>query len=270
MGLLALGLGLLELVAPAMHPGAVLGIGSPGTISQIASGSFHNCVLYAIGEVKWYAARAHAVLFPAHTCAHTCRHCAWPAASRGARAPLAAPSSFGLGSSGQLGYDSTDDIGDDANELGTNLPFVLLPTNRTVLHLSVGGGHTCAVLSDATVRWCVARCAHGRAMGALLSRLAPRTPPRSGSRHSSSRCTRVTGRAARPRVCPRWLASPPPRLAAPFTPVGATTQTASWERVIRPMPEMARAAPWATRCPQSTWGRGPRRKVCAAELCTRA
>lgn len=58
MALLSLGVRLLALVAPAVHPGALLGVGSPGTIAQIVSGTEHTCVLYGLGLVKWCAARA--------------------------------------------------------------------------------------------------------------------------------------------------------------------------------------------------------------------
>lgn len=66
-------------------------------------------------------------------------------------------SSWGFGHNGRLGYDTTDDIGDDPDELGASLPFLTMPTGATIADLSAGEQHSCAVLSDATIRWCVAR-----------------------------------------------------------------------------------------------------------------
>lgn len=59
---------------------------------------------------------------------------------------------WGNNSSGQLGLGDTVNRGDDAGEMGDNLPFVDLGTGKTATAISVGGGRVCAVLDDASVK----------------------------------------------------------------------------------------------------------------------
>ena len=59
---------------------------------------------------------------------------------------------WGNGGYGKLGYENQNDIGDGANEMGTNLAAVALGTGRTALAISAGGTHTCAVLDNATLK----------------------------------------------------------------------------------------------------------------------
>lgn len=101
-----------------------------------------------------------------------------------ALAPPVVPS-FGAGSSGRLGYDDTANRGDAPNELGLNLPAISLPTATTASSVSGGYLHTCAVLSDSTVRWCVHRAAAtfclarlSRGPRACACTVTPRVPPR--------------------------------------------------------------------------------------------
>jgi len=55
--------------------------------------------------------------------------------------------------SGQLGLGhGTEDIGDDANEMGDNLPAVDLGTGRTATAIAAGDGHTCVILDNASVK----------------------------------------------------------------------------------------------------------------------
>ena len=68
---------------------------------------------------------------------------------------------WGLNTDGQLGLGDTDDRGDDANEMGDALTAISLGTNRTVVAVSAGGTHTCALLDDATIK-CWGAGANGR------------------------------------------------------------------------------------------------------------
>jgi alpha-tubulin suppressor-like RCC1 family protein len=57
---------------------------------------------------------------------------------------------WGLGSSGQLGYGNTNNIGD--NETPGSVGPVNLGAGRSAVEVSAGGSHTCALLDDGTVR----------------------------------------------------------------------------------------------------------------------
>jgi hypothetical protein len=57
---------------------------------------------------------------------------------------------WGFGST--LGLGDTNDRGDSANEMGSNLGFVDLGTGRTVTAISTRGSHTCAILDNASVK----------------------------------------------------------------------------------------------------------------------
>ncbi|MEO1058181.1 MAG: fibronectin type III domain-containing protein [Actinomycetota bacterium] len=59
---------------------------------------------------------------------------------------------WGLNASGQLGYGDTDGRGDDPGEMGDALPVADLGAGRTAQAISAGGGHTCALLDDASVK----------------------------------------------------------------------------------------------------------------------
>jgi len=53
---------------------------------------------------------------------------------------------------GQLGRGNTVNVGDNAGEMGDALTDVNLGTGRTAVSLAANGGHTCAVLDDASVK----------------------------------------------------------------------------------------------------------------------
>ena len=59
---------------------------------------------------------------------------------------------WGDNRSGQLGLGHVATMGDDADELGDNLPFVDLGSGGTATSLSLGESHSCAVLGDGSVR----------------------------------------------------------------------------------------------------------------------
>lgn len=59
---------------------------------------------------------------------------------------------WGYNQYAQLGQPNTANQGDGANEMGNNLPAVDLGTGHTVLTVSAGGGHTCAILDDKSVK----------------------------------------------------------------------------------------------------------------------
>jgi alpha-tubulin suppressor-like RCC1 family protein len=52
-------------------------------------------------------------------------------------------------------------MGDAANEMGDNLPIVDLGTGRTATAISLGNGHTCAMLDNGFVK-CWGYNANGR------------------------------------------------------------------------------------------------------------
>ena len=53
---------------------------------------------------------------------------------------------------GQLGLGDTNDRGDGANEMGSNLAFVELGTGRTATAINSNSVHTCALLDNASVK----------------------------------------------------------------------------------------------------------------------
>ncbi|CAE7656601.1 HERC3 [Symbiodinium pilosum] len=60
---------------------------------------------------------------------------------------------WGFNLYGQLGLGHSNNMGDDADEMGDFLPPVDLGTNRTALEVAVGGwSHVCARLDDGTVK----------------------------------------------------------------------------------------------------------------------
>jgi alpha-tubulin suppressor-like RCC1 family protein len=59
---------------------------------------------------------------------------------------------WGYGFYGQLGYGNQVPRGDEAGEMGDNLPFVDLGTGRTATAISAHSWHTCALLDDRTLK----------------------------------------------------------------------------------------------------------------------
>jgi len=56
------------------------------------------------------------------------------------------------GGYGELGYGDSDNRGDEANEMGDNLPTVDLGTGKTAKQIVAGGDNTCVILNDDTVK----------------------------------------------------------------------------------------------------------------------
>ena len=67
---------------------------------------------------------------------------------------------WGSGTYGQLGQDSTDDLGDESGEMAALAP-VYLGAGMTAISVSVGFSHSCAVLNDHTLK-CWGMGADGR------------------------------------------------------------------------------------------------------------
>ncbi len=59
---------------------------------------------------------------------------------------------WGNNDDGQLGLGDTSLRGDDAGEMGDNLPAVNLGAGRTATSVTIGFGHTCALLDNAAVK----------------------------------------------------------------------------------------------------------------------
>ena len=77
-------------------------------LSQVALGSRHSCLLWSDGEIGCW----------------------------------------GSNSFGQLGIGSTEDIGDEAGEMGSSMTLVDLPSDRTATQISAGHNTTCAILDN--------------------------------------------------------------------------------------------------------------------------
>lgn len=59
---------------------------------------------------------------------------------------------WGLNSFGQLGQGNTNNLGDNANEMGDDLDPVLLGSGRSASSVSLGGAHMCAVLDNDDIK----------------------------------------------------------------------------------------------------------------------
>ena len=59
---------------------------------------------------------------------------------------------WGNGGDGQLGLGNTQNIGDSADETGTDLPFVNLGTNASVDKIVMGDKHSCALFTNGSVK----------------------------------------------------------------------------------------------------------------------
>ena len=55
---------------------------------------------------------------------------------------------WGQGNYGELGIGTTQNMGDQPEEMGDFLPAVDFGTGRTAVEVVVGGGHSCAILDD--------------------------------------------------------------------------------------------------------------------------
>lgn len=59
---------------------------------------------------------------------------------------------WGYNTDGELGYENTNNYGDQAGEMGDNLPYVNLGTGRTPKVISAAGHNTCALLDNGKVK----------------------------------------------------------------------------------------------------------------------
>ncbi|MEM8620186.1 MAG: hypothetical protein AAGF73_10725 [Actinomycetota bacterium] len=87
-------------------------LGTGRTATAIAAGNIHTCAILDDGSVKCW----------------------------------------GDNLNGQLGVGNTFNLGDDANEMGDNLPTIDLGTGRTATAITAGLAHTCALLDDGGVK----------------------------------------------------------------------------------------------------------------------
>lgn len=87
-------------------------LGTGRTAKMIATGQIHSCALLDNGTVKCW----------------------------------------GLNDSGDLGLGDMETRGDNANEMGDNLPAVNVGTGRTAQLIAAGAFHTCALLDNAAVK----------------------------------------------------------------------------------------------------------------------
>jgi len=59
---------------------------------------------------------------------------------------------WGNNSAGQLGIGNTEDMGDEVDEMDTDLPYLNLGTNLTAEKAALGEGHTCLLFTNDTVK----------------------------------------------------------------------------------------------------------------------
>ena len=109
---------------------------SLGTARQIAAGYHHTCALLDDDSVKCWGNNHYGQL---------------------GQGESNSVGGFGYGS-GQYGYgyqmrsNVRDDVGDDADEMGDNLPPISLGTGRFAQQIAAGGFNTCALLDDDSVK----------------------------------------------------------------------------------------------------------------------
>ena len=156
-------------------------LGSGRTAKSVASGFDHTCVLLDNDTVKCFGKNTNGQLGQGHTrnlgddegemgnnlpainlgtgrigtsisvgVSHTC-----------ALLDNDSVKCWGSGAYGMLGQGHTNDIGDDADEMGNNLPTVDLGKGRTATVIAPGEWHTCALLDKGSVK-CWGWAAHGR------------------------------------------------------------------------------------------------------------
>ena len=151
-------------------PAVALGTGRSAV--AISSGLDHTCALLDDGQVKCWGANAVGQLGVGDTANRGDQPGelgdALPAVALGAGRTAVALSAgaehtcallddgtlkcWGRNDKGQLGIGSVANRGDQAGELGANLPIVALGTGRTAVAVAAGESHTCAVLDDATTK----------------------------------------------------------------------------------------------------------------------
>ena len=91
---------------------AAVDLGTGRTAVAIASGYWHTCAILDNGDMKCW----------------------------------------GDNDYGQLGIESTTDIGDQAGEMGDNLSYTSLGTGLTPVYIDAGNAHTCAIFDNGSVK----------------------------------------------------------------------------------------------------------------------
>jgi len=91
---------------------APVDLSTESRVSDVSAGRYHSCALFENGGVKCW----------------------------------------GGGSEGALGQGDFDDIGDEPNEMGANLPFVYLGEGRTAQSITTGNDLTCALLDTGDIK----------------------------------------------------------------------------------------------------------------------
>jgi alpha-tubulin suppressor-like RCC1 family protein len=91
---------------------APVALGTGRTATAVTAGDFHTCALLDNGAVKCW----------------------------------------GSGGNGQVGQGNTNNIGNAPNQMGDNLAPIALGAGRTATAVTGGGGHTCALLDNGTVK----------------------------------------------------------------------------------------------------------------------
>ena len=108
-----------------------INLGTDRTVQKLACGRVHTCALLHGGSVKCW----------------------------------------GSNSAGQLGQGSTSQLGDDAGEMGDELPEIDLGSGRTAVDIAAGGSQSCAILDDGTVKcW-------GNGVGNVPGEMGDALPP---------------------------------------------------------------------------------------------
>ena len=90
----------------------VINLGTNRTAVQIVAGTNHTCVLLDNSSIKCW----------------------------------------GYNFNGQLGQGNTNNLGDGPGEMGDSLSVINLGTNLTVVQVTAGNGHTCALLSNSLIK----------------------------------------------------------------------------------------------------------------------
>ena len=162
--------------APAEMGNALLpvNLGSGRTVRAVSTGTAHTCVLLDDATIKCFgegdagrlgrgstadvgrtAASMGNALLPINLgTGRTAKAIATGAAHTCALLDDDSVKCWGANDDGQLGLGDIDARGDDPNEMGDNLPSVLLglPSGVRVTAIAAGDAHTCALLSNGTVK----------------------------------------------------------------------------------------------------------------------
>ena len=153
-------------------PAVSLGLTSGVSVTGIAAGDAHTCVLLSNGAVKCWGSGANGRLGSGDENSRGDEAGEMGAvlaavdlgSGRTAKALSAGGSHtcairdtndvvcWGVGATGRLGIGSEDDIGDAVGEMGDSLIPVALGTGRTAVALSAGRIHTCALLDGSELK----------------------------------------------------------------------------------------------------------------------